>query len=41
MHRMIGGVVGGLEEYFGFDPVLARELCIQQRSLESLSTLCF
>jgi phage shock protein C len=23
-HRMIGGVVGGLAEYFGIDPTLAR-----------------
>ena len=27
-HRMVGGVVGGLAEYFGVDPTLARVLYV-------------
>jgi phage shock protein C len=27
-HRMIAGVVGGLADYFGIDPVLARVLYV-------------
>ncbi len=27
-HRMIGGVVGGLADYFGIDPTLARVIYV-------------